>query len=1052
MAWYSSGLIIPSINYNWENSNVSGATALSVKSNFPTTSLATLIWKEPTIFNPSSFLYRDFYTNKNYLFKTTIRKFDYITTGMSFSISPAWPDRFSINLVTSPLPTSTTMYFHSSPSNQVSSTNYAIYRANGLFGTATSLTNAPGVSGIEISELNWKVQGFMLADDGQISTVGTTSHTLGWRYIDSTTQSAYLWFDDDTSTNYPVGGLNEAKFSNSVFRENNYLTKFVSFQFFNFYFNYEKISGGLTDGIEIYVSNDAPPISTATVSIEAYKNSSTLLAEITDSGQIDASFFGVQGLRYITIIGSKSATQSLIVLSNMNIEGGYHPGNNELYSMTLPNITTNLTNATYSAFVGNGNTINATSSLVINKIYSKVGNGKFKSGIWENGVWNNGWREDEVAKDFDDIDLSIRSVSDSRWRWRMIGPSTSVQEFAVGDIVSIGNIVAIDINEDRKLFKSSLQIIAASASGINDRIGYITVESDTTFPYLRIERDSKFHKIKVTKNIWLSGAFLNGYFTGVWNYGLFRGYPLITAMDDTHWIDGKFEGGHFKSTNVTIPPFVDTVYSDAKVGLTFSVPHGLAVGDVITIDKDIKSINPQYDGETTVIEVPHNTLAVTDLDWGQNSNNETGEITVQNASGVIQNMNFKSSNISKATSNQSLDPDTVFIYNSWMDLYYDETSASNVGKPQTLINSVSDKSYAENNLYGYVTNDVLSSSSNFRDSFSVTFRNYKLGTKYKTFGDYIGDSSSFENYFNPAGTNSNAQTFLDQGWTYSWSSPVSITFSRTTDIGQQLITGKELKVEAIGSGGILDIQNPTFNVNNRLNSEIEKNRYTIIEFDLVTYSVNNTEYENTQNPYTFGKFNGFKGANVIEPVIHFNNVNYITREITWPSGVYNTQITSTFLPVHQNINFLETPKIRKVEYFYNKRHLAMHFRGGGLYGASQSSFVIDNLNLYEVDMIPFFKYFTSETINVGVQVPLQGIAPFIDYSDSNFVFLDNINIGLDSFDVTQQYDLYTGVGAGIGAGIGSSVGGVGIASTAVTSLESTGIFETPQEFNTLFGG
>ena len=63
----------------------------------------------------------------------------------------------------------------------------------------------------------------------------------------------------------------------------------------------------------------------------------------------------------------------------------------------------------------------------------------------------------------------------------------------------------------------------------------------------------------------------------------------------------------------------------------------------------------------------------------------------------------------------------------------------------------------------------------------------------------------------------------------------------------------------------------------------------------------------------------------------------------------------------------------------------MFFRGNGLDGSNVSNITIDNLKLYEVYMIPFFKYFTSETINVGVQVPLQGIAPFIDYSDSTLV-------------------------------------------------------------------
>jgi hypothetical protein len=42
-------------------------------------------------------------------------------------------------------------------------------------------------------------------------------------------------------------------------------------------------------------------------------------------------------------------------------------------------------------------------------------------------------------------------------------------------------------------------------------------------------------------------AFFNGYFSGVWNYGLFRGYPVITEMEDTYWIDGIYNGGKFAS-------------------------------------------------------------------------------------------------------------------------------------------------------------------------------------------------------------------------------------------------------------------------------------------------------------------------------------------------------------------------------------------------------------------------------------------------------------------------------------------------------------------------
>ena len=46
-------------------------------------------------------------------------------------------------------------------------------------------------------------------------------------------------------------------------------------------------------------------------------------------------------------------------------------------------------------------------------------------------------------------------------------------------------------------------------------------------------------------------------------------------------------------------------------------------------------------------------------------------------------------------------------------------------------------------------------------------------------------------------------------------------------------------------------------------------------------------------------------------------------------------------------------------------------------------------------MIPFFQYTTEDYVNKSVQVPYIGTAPFIDYSDNNFSFIENIIIGFD---------------------------------------------------------
>ena len=65
-------------------------------------------------------------------------------------------------------------------------------------------------------------------------------------------------------------------------------------------------------------------------------------------------------------------------------------------------------------------------------------------------------------------------------------------------------------------------------------------------------------------------------------------------------------------------------------------------------------------------------------------------------------------------------------------------------------------------------------------------------------------------------------------------------------------------------------------------------------------------------------------------------------------------------------------------------------------------------------MVPFFQYFTIGNINKSVQVPYQGIAPLIDYTDSNFDFIDSISVGLSSIQVVSSNIAVSGVGQSIG--------------------------------------
>lgn len=956
-----------------------------------------------------------------------------LSTSAPGSSSQKWPGLTNSNL-----------YFYSTAPSNLSSTSIVTFKANSKFGASSNANNVEGIKKITMSQFDWSLQGFAFYKyagdpytplDPVIPTYPVNS--LGWTYDPNYNGSEMLnWYDHSTVGYYPIGGAPTTKKASLGYRQNNYAARFVPYNFFNLSFNYVNNSNF---PVEVYITTTLPTINPGSYS---RPSGSILLCTLTQSAGVTHSFYSIQGNRYLVIKGpyvgtSSTATYSNIFISGMTIEGGYHPGNNQQYLTTNTSnyfsptsiIPIGITGATYAALVGSGNTVNATYSLRVNQIKANIGNGLFKSGIWENGVWNSGWRYDEAVYEFYNVSQFYVTNKNKRWRFEVTGPESSVANFEIGDSVAIGNIAAIDINENRKLFRKYFTVIDKTDTSL-------VVSVDNDFPVRRIEIDSPYHRIYITKNIWLSGVFLNGYFKGVWNYGLFKGYPLITEMVDTQWIDGIYDGGHFKTSYYTVPKFVDTVFYPetfgGRVGLTFSGKHGLTVGDPITIDKDDKSINPQYDGETTVERVINDYHLVTSLIWGSDSILEGGTVSVSLSKGLLQNVEFKSNNKSKITSNVSLESSLVFQYNSWMDVNYYETSAVNIGKQVTQVNQISDKEYSENNLYGYPTNDILKSDSHFRDSYTNVTRRYSLGTKYNIFNDYIGQSGLFERGFDTS--TRGIQRFINFGWTFSKYAPGSLTFSRSIDEGDSVITGNELVVEAIGRGGVLDI----YPVNNddiigRTNEEIVKNRYTAIEFDLVTFSSVDSILLESQIPsLNLGTKASLTLPNkgfITLPQIHFNNINKVSRNVYYGSsiGTVSTIYDATYLPIYTNVNHLKTPKTRKIEYFFNKRNLGMHFLGNFFYftidqngniltqqGNFTSKFYIDNLKFYETDMIPFFKYFEEENINKGIELPYQGLAPFIDYTNDNFDFIEHLSLGFDSVTIISSSSPPGGVGTSIG--------------------------------------
>ena len=762
--------------------------------------------------------------------------------------------------------------------------------------------------------------------------------------------------------------------------------------------------------------------------------------------------FGLEGNQYLIIMGDKvpsltdgnsnlttsTGTEPLTYLkaslSNLKIDGGYHKGNNKMYQIddeafgtsSVPSFGGNNTfvladpieNISYTAYVGYGD-LNDKNQLSIGSVNAKIGNGKFLSGIWENGAWNSGWRKDESLQEFYDISDFFSYNRDKRWRFSVEGSTMAVSKFEVGDKVSIGNITAIDVNEERKLIKSYFTIMSKGDNSIE-------VEFESDFPIRRIKIDSDIHRIYITKNVWLTGGFFNGYFTGIWNHGLFKGFPYITEMFDSQWIDGKFEGGHFKSRKKSLS-FSNTYMAKAdrlKVGLTFDVVHNLKAGDSIAISSTFSTF-----GSTTILSVTDDYNIVTDINWDISKDPNTygtvikGSISTDISTGLVQNIDFSANNISTVTSLQSMDSTRVFIYDSWMDVNFDDASAVNIGRPQSTIdNAVSAFAYSDNNLYGYPTYDVLSSNVTFRDSFSNTVRNYRLGSKYKIYEDYIGNAGNFDEYFDITGWATKAGTyktntspfsqtltvgeklptsteFANQGWvinkdtaTYS-----AVSFERTTEAlsDEDPAAGKEMRVKAVGKGGVLNIQ-PSYDITNRTNSPIEKQRYTIISFDMIQSILPDFIFED-------GNKDLYDYSTKYQPLIHFNNLNYALRKsYVSLEGYRNKKLDSTYLPVYKNVNHATTENKSKIEYFYNKTNLSMFFRGNGLNGKNVSTFVLDNLKLYEVDMIPFFQYFIDDNINRSISVPYQAIAPNVEYVESNYSLLDKSIYGIDSFYIYQQ--------------------------------------------------
>lgn len=547
--------------------------------------------------------------------------------------------------------------------------------------------------------------------------------------------------------------------------------------------------------------------------------------------------------------------------------------NNKLYKVLQSN------NPTYSTFAFLPPTITSAVSDTGGVVRTKFGNGNFASGYWENGIWNNGWRDDttmrrclfsskhysqsnNIVSNYPLNNIDYVKLTNTTWLiYLKCLDSLSIYE--VGDKVSVSNIVYIDSNENRSLIKGYSTVYS-----IDKTNSIIIIKVNVSSNTLRVEADSDNHVVNISKNIWSSGAFLNGRFKGIWNYGLFQGYPYITLMDSSHMIDGIFDGGTFRgSTSSYVLNNTSYIYSSPLV---------------------------------------------------QNFNFDDNNIS----SPVSYESNYFNSTDKMYTNTTK--------YLSWIDVNYFTSSKTNIGKETILYDDVLEKETVDINLNGYPTNDIMSSKSLFRDLHTNDSRVYDLGIKYKTYKNFIQNSELPKQFLKPISTTFTVN-FSDYGWTYSTNIATpgqSIFSSNLTNINSGVL---EVKLPNSTDYVYLENKDSHPFYTNRILEDfltIENYRYSVVEFEIskfygnLTYSKvatngNTVVYPSIylmNDPRSDSPGNDYHQAINRDIVNHITTPNIIKREYFYNRNSLGLYFSGGFTASFSNISFNEIDMIPFFQY------------------------------------------------------------------------------------------------------------------------------------------
>lgn len=687
--------------------------------------------------------------------------------------------------------------------------------------------------------------------------------------------------------------------------------------------------------------------------------------------------------------------------------------------------------------------------------YSQFGNGTFQSGIYENGIWNNGYRGTEyglyIVGDDDDypgatlsyehlggVSSTVetnplysdvpqvkyrtepivyfnrvqRSFKVGRRRWRFvlesafdIDAANNTEEYnrlRVSDQVSISNIVAIDINGNRKLIKDVFRIIR-----IPNR-NRIIVEYQETFPIDSIQIDSDRHLIAVSKNVWFNGAFLNGYFKGNMINGFIRGNRNITKIEDSQLIDVDFKGGHFVSKKYPVSDIFDTRTSNAlslspQFTEKYNSLYHSGVIQNMTFDDDVTLTNYElYSAEGVRI----NGIGI----------------------GDPKNITFGATAPSEALQ---------YIYNSDMDLVYEPEYYSSVFNQNIInthaINELEIGEFIPTKLYnipaGYITYDILNSVSNFKystepnDIDGVIEYKLSLGSKYKIFNDIFNVDFS---------QSPNNDPDIDSPSTFNIVESATYGIFRQGSISDGINFNQQ--ESQFVHEDFMYIFDTSSNVTEKIigdNSFKIRNRYHLVEVDvefanqIVPNPYNITENVSIGTTYSYGTFSLPKLSIGQAYNEYFENINL--------GG------TSGYISSYDNdmVGFIDGTKLSEINNFGNigdSKRITMKsfmYNNFGGYrdsvrviekgfnvdtGSTSSNYIIKSpiyykFNHYEIDKIPFYDYRSyvdplsgeisdwnrlanqdeTRRIDDRIKTPFYASSVPIDYQDSNFVLTDNIN-------------------------------------------------------------